>query len=805
MLKTLYAFPFLLLVCTVFFASSTPGLMAVENPQSDATSQYEIVPCLLPARIRKLGNMVYPERRRLVETSALECGLKGGEFTYYDRAAPENSVAFFLPLAEQGDSDAQVSLGDVYQYLFVKPDFVKAALWYQRAAEKENTSGMMRLAQLYEQGNGVAKDGLLATNLWRKATGAGEELVLASELESARTEADERVAKLTQRLVRKNEETAAVRRQLGIDRDDLNARKKALALSQSQVQANQQRVRQLSINAGDAQELVALRKQVAQQKRKIDDQKFDIESLQGNLGDQEAQLKANLRQIALENRRLEKELASVSNKADDELEKALSELDSKDIQIAAIKNELKTAQGVLEGSSAKYSNILRQMEKSTTEADSNKRAAKNLVVLKGKQTRQLAEIEIQRQEIAALEQRMLEAENSSSGLREQLAQQVHQKQKLEARFAQSEAKLNENLGEMESLTRNLSDAEDNVRSLEAERVLIKQQMKKNLSTSKQTQNLAFRLEKTESQLSARETTIQSLVSEVEAFKIKLMDIESERSTLYAMRSPETPEHLPDTSKISLPRKVKIGKYYALVVGNNNYDHLMDLKNAHSDARSMHELLQDEYNFESKLLLDVTKRDLYEAANELRLKVDPNDFVLFYYAGHGYENNSESFWLPVETEKDKISYESQGVSSSTVSKWIKSMPANHVLVIADSCYSGNGIQPTGGFKWDVADLEKQLPFFMANRSRTMLTSGGVAPVMDGDGSGGKHSVFTAELLGLLKENKGVIHGEAMHAYLVERIKYRQLGAQVNQTPQFGMIQNADHEAGQFVFLHRNMQF
>ena len=78
-------------------------------------------------------------------------------------------------------------------------------------------------------------------------------------------------------------------------------------------------------------------------------------------------------------------------------------------------------------------------------------------------------------------------------------------------------------------------------------------------------------------------------------------------------------------------------------------------------------------------------------------------------------------------------------------------------------------------------------------------------MDGGGEGGNHSVFTAELLRLLEENKGVLPGESMLSYLVERIKYNNAGIQVNQTPQFGMIQNAGHETGQFVFLHRNIQF
>jgi len=804
-MKTIKHLLMLVIASIVLLAFLPTNIVAVENPSVDATSQYEIVPCLLPSRIRKLGNMVYPERRRLIETSALECGLKGGEFTYYDRSAPENSVAFFLPLAEQGDTDAQVSLGDVYQFLFKNPQYSEAAQWYQRAADENNKTALMRLALLYEKGRGVKQDGLLATNLWRKATGAGEELVLASELASALTDADQRIAQLTRRLKDKNEETANIRRQLERDRSAMEQRRTALAAAEKQVRNDEQKLAQLASSSVDSQELTSLRKQVGLQKREIDDQRYDIENLQGDLGVREAQLSANIRQVESQNRRLEKELASVSSKADEELEKALNELDSRDSELSGIRKELVLARTTLEGSDQQYTDLLTELEKTSANADSNKRAARSLKKLKDKQTKQLAQIGLQRQQIANLELNRDQAQKRSNKLRQDLDQQVHQTQEVEARFAQTEAKLNKNLGLMGALSRDLDEANKSVLSLKDERTTISQQLTQSKSSTAETAKLTASLRETESRLAARESTIQNLLAEVENFKTNLLNIKTDQTNLFAMRSPNVPDRLPDTSRIKLPRKLKIGQYYALVIGNNNYEYLTDLQNARNDARAMHELLQKDYNFKSKLMLDVTRKELYEAATKLGKELQPEDLVLFYYAGHGYESDNESFWLPVETGNDRTSFQSQGVSSSTVSKWIKLMPANHVLIIADSCYSGSGIEPTGGFKVRVDDLEKQLPYFISSRSRTMLTSGGLAPVMDGDGEGGEHSVFTAELLRLLEENKGVLPGESMLSYLVERIKYNHAGIQVNQTPQFGMIQNAGHETGQFVFLHKNMQF
>ena len=87
---------------------------------------------------------------------------------------------------------------------------------------------------------------------------------------------------------------------------------------------------------------------------------------------------------------------------------------------------------------------------------------------------------------------------------------------------------------------------------------------------------------------------------------------------------------------------------------------------------------------------------------------------------------------------------------------------------------------------------------------MLTSGDLSPVMDGDGGDGLHSIFTEAFLGLLNENQGVLDAGSLHDYLVERVKYAADGLRVNQTPQFGSIESAGHENGQFVFLHRTVQ-
>ena len=86
----------------LFVALGTAG--SSTNPGNGAEIKDNvIVPCLLPARVRRLGGIVYPARRQLIQTTATKCELQGGEYTSYDRAKPDSAVAFFKPLAEEGE------------------------------------------------------------------------------------------------------------------------------------------------------------------------------------------------------------------------------------------------------------------------------------------------------------------------------------------------------------------------------------------------------------------------------------------------------------------------------------------------------------------------------------------------------------------------------------------------------------------------------------------------------------------------------------------------------------------------------
>ena len=82
-----------------------------------------------------------------------------------------------------------------------------------------------------------------------------------------------------------------------------------------------------------------------------------------------------------------------------------------------------------------------------------------------------------------------------------------------------------------------------------------------------------------------------------------------------------------------------------------------------------------------------------------------------------------------------------------------------------------------------------------RARTVLSSGGLEPVLD---SGGKnmHSVFASTFIDALTENNGVMNATQLFSSIRRPVMLNS-----NQTPEYSDIKNAGHDGGDFIFLRR----
>ena len=252
-----------------------------------------------------------------------------------------------------------------------------------------------------------------------------------------------------------------------------------------------------------------------------------------------------------------------------------------------------------------------------------------------------------------------------------------------------------------------------------------------------------------------------------------------------------PVSLP-TPKHGLPPELAgldFGRYHALVIGNDTYRSLPVLKTAVADAKAVANELMDQYGFEVTLLSNATRSQILGALAKLRQKLTWDDNLVIYYAGHGsYDDASErGYWLPVDAAADDPS---NWVSNADVTDMLKAIQAKHVLVVADSCYSGTLTRSANTAMRD-ADYFQRI---VQKKARTVLTSGGLEPVADAGGAG--HSVFTQAFLAALRDNTGALDGQALFAKVREPVVLA-----APQTPEYANLRFAGHDGGDFIFVRK----
>jgi uncharacterized caspase-like protein len=235
--------------------------------------------------------------------------------------------------------------------------------------------------------------------------------------------------------------------------------------------------------------------------------------------------------------------------------------------------------------------------------------------------------------------------------------------------------------------------------------------------------------------------------------------------------------------------VKFGKYYALVIGNNDYKHLPKLKTAAKDAKAVAKTLKDTFGFEVKTLLDASRDQILDAFDDFEGKLGKSDNFLLYYAGHGWldKGREEGFWLPVNAKSNR---RSKWISNATITSTLKALQAKHVMVVADSCFSGT---LTRGLKV-TKRIDDYVRYVVDKKARIALTSGGLEPVEDG--GGGQNSPFATAFLKILNETDEVLTGTD----LFKQVK-RPVQVSADQTPNYADIRKAGHDGGDFLFVRK----
>jgi hypothetical protein len=237
--------------------------------------------------------------------------------------------------------------------------------------------------------------------------------------------------------------------------------------------------------------------------------------------------------------------------------------------------------------------------------------------------------------------------------------------------------------------------------------------------------------------------------------------------------------------------------FAVVIGINNYEEWPALEFAIEDAKAIRQKFKESGFDEITTILDkeaTQRRILTVLGYELPQKVDRNDRVVIYFAGHGQTEDlpaggKKGYIIPVDA--DTSNYFATAISMEQIRDLSNLIPAKHILYVMDSCYSGLGLSRSHGVS---AKISGYLQKIASMRTVQIITAGGKGEqAQEKEG----HGLFTRYFLRAVDgeadiNNDGVVTGTELGAYLRPQVSNASRQA---QTPLFGRLEGE----GEFLFF------
>jgi predicted nucleic acid-binding Zn-ribbon protein len=474
-----------------------------------------IVDCLVPGTVRMLGRRPYPTPARPALLSASECTIRGGDFLLFDRANYDTSLAYWIAEADggNGNPDAMFYVGEIYaKGLGRAPDFVKAAEWYQKAADAGHTTAMISLAHLYKTGTGVDLDLVHAQELYSRALGSDVELDPASV-----KGADQRVQTLLAEVEDITRQKRDVEQALAETNRQLAEARNALDVA-------------IAGRAGDSELISELRAAIEEQEAELDAYRADLEGISAQNAELVA-LREQLEQQQIETARLE------------------AMLDDADRQVVRASEELASQQALLETRQEAFD---RQLGDATADRESLQTASRELEQQRNRIRRLEEELRgveeerdlyatladdaaSQQDRVAALNARIVTLEQRSQDAEVQLvetrAELEAARVDLDAEIAAAQQQDSASAAELERREAEISALQAEVERAEQEALRHRADIELLTSQSDQLEQLRVALEREEAQSGRLREILSITQAEVEQHRVDIDRLSADREAL----------------------------------------------------------------------------------------------------------------------------------------------------------------------------------------------------------------------------------------------------------------------------------
>ncbi|MBN1427258.1 MAG: caspase family protein [Anaerolineae bacterium] len=231
--------------------------------------------------------------------------------------------------------------------------------------------------------------------------------------------------------------------------------------------------------------------------------------------------------------------------------------------------------------------------------------------------------------------------------------------------------------------------------------------------------------------------------------------------------------------------------WALVIGIDDYQHLPQLKTAVHGAQAVARYLRDVLGFTVTELYDnqPSRESILRWFD--RLKTDPDDRVLVYFAGHGIthdiKSRSKGFLALAHSDGHWNSLAMDDILDEA-----ETFQAKHVLYLLDACFGGLALRGRSG----EFDINRAVEYLLTRPARYAITAGG-EEVVDDDAAG-EYSLFTHFLLRALDDKTlradGLLRAKEVGLYIEEKVSAHR---QSRALPNHGYLHGSGD--GDFLFF------
>jgi len=235
--------------------------------------------------------------------------------------------------------------------------------------------------------------------------------------------------------------------------------------------------------------------------------------------------------------------------------------------------------------------------------------------------------------------------------------------------------------------------------------------------------------------------------------------------------------------------VRIGKQWAVFIAIDRYKEWDPLHTPVRDAKEIRDILWKQYYIDEVLELHdqaATYMGIRDLFVNLRSQVSTDDSVFVFFAGHGYTDPDTEigYWIPADGQQKG---QANWMPNQMIRQLLTQLPAKHVFLISDSCFSGDILDKDRGTSPQI-DSNYYLRAY-AIPSRQVMTSGASEPVPE-------PSEFILRLKSALRYAEGACI-DPEYLFTTGGVRYVQ-----STQPLLGAIRNTGHkEGGSFLFFRR----